>query len=86
MARPVISQPIVPYIEAPGTATVLTLGAKMCKWPIGDPSSNDFTFCGRRAGEDGPYCNDHARLAYQPPASKKKSTVAELTRSLRRYI
>ena len=54
-----------PFVELPGTATVLTLGAHMCKWPIGDPSSNDFTFCGRRAGEDGPYCNDHARLAYQ---------------------
>jgi GcrA cell cycle regulator len=75
-----------PFVELPGTATVLTLGAHMCKWPIGDPSSNDFTFCGRRADEDGPYCDDHARLAYQPPAGKKKSTVADLTRSLRRYI
>ena len=74
------------YVDLPGTATVLTLGAHMCKWPIGDPSSDDFTFCGRRAGEDGPYCIDHARLAYQPPQGKKKSTVAELTRSLRRYI
>jgi GcrA cell cycle regulator len=76
-----------PFVELPGTATVLTLGAHMCKWPIGDPTSTDFTFCGRRAGDDGtPYCVDHARLAYQPPAGKKKSTVAELTRSLRRYI
>jgi GcrA cell cycle regulator len=79
-------RPVTPFVELPGTATVLTLGAHMCKWPIGDPSSNDFTFCGRRAGEDGPYCNDHARLAYQPPAGKKKATVADLTRSLRRYI
>jgi GcrA cell cycle regulator len=79
--------PRAPFVELPGTATVLTLGAHMCKWPIGDPSSNDFTFCGRRANDgDGPYCIDHARLAYQPPAGKKKSTVAELTRSLRRYI
>ena len=79
--------PRTPYVELPGTATVLTLGAHMCKWPIGDPSSDDFTFCGRRAGEEGhPYCIDHARMAYQPPAGKKKSTVAELTRSLRRYI
>jgi GcrA cell cycle regulator len=76
----------VPYIEEPGTATVLTLGAHMCKWPIGDPSSQDFTFCGRRASEEGPYCIDHARMAYQPPQGKKKTTVAELTRSLRRYI
>jgi GcrA cell cycle regulator len=76
-----------PFVELPGTATVLTLGAHMCKWPIGDPTSTDFTFCGRRAGDDGvPYCVDHARLAYQPPAGRKKSTVAELTRSLRRYI
>src|SRR5579863_2741845 len=78
--------PRPPYVELPGTATVLTLGAHMCKWPIGDPSSDDFTFCGRRAGDEGPYCVDHARLAYQPPQGKKKTTVAELTRSLRRYI
>ena len=41
-------QPPVPVMrnEAPGSATVLTLGAHMCKWPIGDPSSDGFTFCG----------------------------------------
>jgi GcrA cell cycle regulator len=71
--------------EAPGTATVLTLGAHMCKWPIGDPSLETFTFCGRRSGE-GPYCVEHAQVAYQPPQSKKKSSASELARSLRRYI
>jgi len=76
----------IPYIEQPGTATVLTLGAHMCKWPIGDPSTADFTFCGRRAGDEGPYCVEHARVAYQPPQSKKKSGPTELARSLRRYI
>src|SRR5690606_21870120 len=40
-----------PMPELPGTATVLTLGAHMCKWPIGDPSSREFSFCGRRASE-----------------------------------
>ena len=73
--------------ETPGTATVLTLGAHMCKWPIGDPSSDGFTFCGRRAGENGPYCVEHARVAYQPQIKKgKRSEVADLARSLRRYI
>ena len=43
-----------PFVEQPGSATVLTLGAHMCKWPIGDPSTDDFTFCGRRAGERAP--------------------------------
>jgi GcrA cell cycle regulator len=76
----------IPYIEEPGTATVLTLGAHMCKWPIGDPASSEFTFCGRRAGDEGPYCVEHARVAYQPPQAKKKSSVNELARSLRRYI
>lgn len=74
-----------PIVELPGTATVLTLSAHMCKWPIGDPASTDFTFCGRRSVDEGPYCVDHARMAYQPRAPKKTSA-AELTRSLRRYI
>ncbi|WP_421737345.1 GcrA family cell cycle regulator [Caulobacter sp.] len=71
--------------EQPGSATVLTLGAHMCKWPIGDPSSDGFTFCGRRSSE-GPYCGEHARVAYQPQQSKKKAGPTELARSLRRYI
>src|SRR5258706_2911738 len=98
--RPVVSQPVarrsvdhhvvqaprpITYVEEPGTATVLTLGAHMCKWPIGDPSTDDFTFCGRRSS-DGPYCVEHARVAYQPPQTKKKSSASELARSLRRYI
>ncbi len=86
VARPVVSQPIVPYVEEPGTATVLTLGAKMCKWPIGDPSSDAFSFCGRRADDGTPYCVEHARVAYQPSQKKKVGTGADLSRSLRRYL
>ena len=74
--------------EEPGTATVLTLGAHMCKWPIGDPASDSFTFCGRRSDREGPYCVEHARVAYQPQQQKKggRSSASELARSLRRYI
>lgn len=86
---PTISQPApsLPAFRAeePGSATVLTLGAHMCKWPIGDPSSEGFTFCGRRSSE-GPYCVEHARVAYQPQQTKKKGGATELARSLRRYI
>ena len=71
-----------PMPELPGTATVMTLGAHMCKWPIGDPSSAEFSFCGRRASE-GVYCVEHARVAYQPQVRKGG---ADLARSLRRYI
>ena len=73
--------------EEPGSATVLTLGAHMCKWPIGDPATDGFSFCGRRTGEDGPYCIEHARIAYQPQQKKaRRSDGSELARSLRRYI
>jgi GcrA cell cycle regulator len=71
--------------EEPGMATVLTLGAHMCKWPIGDPALDNFTFCGRRSSE-GPYCHEHSQIAYQPAQTKKKSSASELARSLRRYI
>ena len=83
----VAQQPSVPAFRAeePGSATVLTLGAHMCKWPIGDPSTDGFTFCGRRSSE-GPYCGEHARIAYQPQQTKKKAGATELARSLRRYI
>jgi GcrA cell cycle regulator len=36
-----------------------------CRWPIGDPRSADFRFCGCTAHEGLPYCVDHARVAYQ---------------------
>jgi GcrA cell cycle regulator len=72
--------------EERGVATVLTLGAHMCKWPIGDPATDDFSFCGRRSSEEGPYCVEHARVAYQPQQIKKKSSSNELARSLRRYV
>jgi len=81
-AAPVAPRP-EPIPDLPGTATVMTLGAHMCKWPIGDPSSAEFSFCGRRASE-GVYCGEHARVAYQP--ALKKNGAGELARSLRRYI
>ena len=74
-----------PIPDLPGTATVMTLGAHMCKWPIGDPSSREFSFCGRRASE-GVYCVEHARVAYQPQVKRGKDGSSDLARSLRRYI
>ena len=66
-------------------ASVLTLTERMCKWPIGDPTDQNFGFCGRGACS-GPYCQEHARLAYQPQQQKKKRAsgeVDELRRMLR---
>ncbi|WP_158915969.1 GcrA family cell cycle regulator [Caulobacter sp. S45] len=89
-AEPVAQpEPKVVYVtEEAGSATVLTLGAHMCKWPIGDPSTDGFSFCGRASGGDGPYCAQHAQVAYQaqPRKSGRRPDSVELVRSLRRYI
>ena len=52
-------------------ATILTLRDSMCKWPIGDPADPKFAFCGRKA-TCGPYCAEHAQLAFQPTKKREK--------------
>ncbi|WP_201159327.1 GcrA family cell cycle regulator [Rhodoplanes elegans] len=46
--------------------TLLDLTSSTCHWPLGDPGSPDFFFCGGRTAEGLPYCGWHARIAYQP--------------------
>jgi GcrA cell cycle regulator len=54
-----------PVLKGPGLVTSLALlGAHACKWPIGDPKGEDFSFCGRRA--NGSYCPSHKAAAFQP--------------------
>lgn len=52
-------------------ATILTIRDSMCKWPIGDPADPSFAFCGRKA-TCGPYCAEHAALAFQPPKKRER--------------
>ena len=49
-----------------GRITILMLSDKTCKWPIGDPGSEEFCFCGHSPKAGMPYCDYHARVAYQP--------------------
>ena len=52
--------------------SLIELNEKTCKWPIGDPLTEDFHFCGNDAGENGPYCTYHSSLAFQPPAERRR--------------
>lgn len=63
----------LPPMELPegGKATVLTLQGNMCKWPIGDPADPNFAFCGRKAS-CGPYCAEHAKIAFQPARKRTR--------------
>jgi GcrA cell cycle regulator len=41
-----------------------------CRWPIGDPATADFVFCGNDAITGFTYCLGHARMAYRTPARR----------------
>jgi len=53
-------------------ATVLTLTNHICKWPIGDPATPEFRFCGRKSRAGSPYCETHAAQAYQPQSRRRR--------------
>jgi GcrA cell cycle regulator len=46
---------------------LLDLGPNDCRWPIGEPRSPDFRFCGKPHTPGRPYCDHHWEMAFQPP-------------------
>ena len=53
---------------------VTKAGERQCRWPVGDPRSPDFRFCGCQVYETLPYCIDHARVAYQNIGKKHRAS------------
>jgi len=49
-----------------------SLKPNQCRWPIGDPDSDNFHFCGETVFSGKPYCYEHCRQAYQFTPAKKK--------------
>lgn len=49
------------------------LTERTCKWPVGDPLTDEFHFCGCESQDSSPYCKYHARLAYQPAHDRRKA-------------
>lgn len=45
-----------------------------CKWPVGDPMSEGFGYCGAPAPPKRPYCDEHAGIAFSKP---KRDDVAK---------
>ncbi|WP_142416235.1 GcrA family cell cycle regulator [Bartonella massiliensis] len=54
---------------------LLQLSENTCRWPIGDPLSADFHFCGADSDENSPYCAFHAKLAFQPISERRRIRV-----------
>ncbi len=59
-------------IPASQRVTVAILKDHMCRWPVGDPREEDFHFCGAKRKPGLPYCERHARIAYQPLQSRRR--------------
>ncbi|MDX8348158.1 GcrA family cell cycle regulator [Cognatiyoonia sp. IB215446] len=51
--------------------SLMELTEKTCKWPIGDPATEDFWFCGLPVQAGKPYCEAHVGVAFQPMSSRR---------------
>jgi GcrA cell cycle regulator len=69
LAPAVLEELVIPLNER---ASILTLKEAMCHWPIGDPGDPEFHFCGRKSCGQLPYCEHHARMAYQPVQARRR--------------
>ena len=43
---------------------LMDLKLTTCRWPIGDPTDEDFCFCGKQTVTGKPYCEKHCQEAY----------------------
>jgi GcrA cell cycle regulator len=60
---------VIPLAER---RSIQTLTDCSCRWPIGDPQLADFHFCGKDKVPGMPYCEFHARRAFQPPQPRRR--------------
>jgi GcrA cell cycle regulator len=51
--------------------TLMELTERTCKWPIGDPATEDFWFCGLPSLAGKPYCEAHVGVAFQPMSARR---------------
>jgi GcrA cell cycle regulator len=65
------AEPIDNVIPLGQRRSLLELTEDTCRWPIGDPGSPDFYFCGGPAITSLPYCAYHSRVAYQPANARR---------------
>ena len=52
--------------------SLMELTERTCKWPIGDPATSDFWFCGLPTQTGKPYCEAHVGVAFQPLSTRRE--------------
>jgi GcrA cell cycle regulator len=60
---------LAPSVAVPAPAVVAVRSfpratLRSCCWPLGEPGTRDFRFCGAEADPGRPYCAHHAAVAY----------------------
>ena len=81
-ARPVFQEKDV-VVPMSLRVTIVELKEAMCRWPLGDPTSPEFRYCGSPAAS-GPYCVHHGKLAYQPVQDRRRERERERRAALPR--
>ncbi len=51
--------------------TLMELTERTCKWPVGDPATEHFWFCGLPVQQGKPYCEAHVGVAFQPMSARR---------------
>lgn len=51
--------------------SLLELTERTCKWPVGDPATEEFWFCGLATKAGKPYCEAHVGVAFQPMSARR---------------
>ncbi|GHF48684.1 GcrA family cell cycle regulator [Seohaeicola zhoushanensis] len=51
--------------------SLMELTERTCKWPVGDPATPDFWFCGLPVQAGKPYCDAHVGVAFQPMSARR---------------
>lgn len=72
-----VEELVIPLAER---KSIQSLDECSCRWPIGDPQEADFHFCGKTKVTGLPYCEFHARRAFQPPQARRGSGSGQSTR------
>jgi GcrA cell cycle regulator len=68
--QPVVYDDVVVPISP--RVTIVELKEAMCRWPLGDPTSPEFRYCGSQSQGTGPYCAHHGKMAYQPAQDRRR--------------
>ena len=58
-------------VESAQRRSLLELTEGACRWPLDDPGSADFAFCGNETIAGFSYCAGHARMAYRLAARRR---------------